>query len=311
MILTCPDCATRYFVEDRRLGPNGRTVRCASCGITWRALREEPLELSLAPDEGAVARGAEDPLSFLPAEPEPPPPPPSEVSKAFRAKAEQRRKAREAATAGVVWASLATAFLVVLGAAWLFRVDLVRLYPRAAGAYASLGIPVNPTGLEFKDVKARPAASEPGKVYITGEVRNVERRAAEAPPLRVTLIGKNGVKLVAKVMSLPTGDLRPGQAESFSLMLADPRAEAVDVDVGFALDLFKPRPRRPRPRPALVARTPVATTPSRPPAPAPKPALAPAAPPPTAPSLRPLLDVAAPVSRQLPLRGAEPASGRP
>ena len=62
MILTCPACATSYFIPDDAMGPNGRKVRCQACGEVWRATSEEPLELTLAPEPHAVA----------PAEPAPP-----------------------------------------------------------------------------------------------------------------------------------------------------------------------------------------------------------------------------------------------
>ena len=242
MILTCPDCATRYFVDDRRLGPIGRTVRCASCGSSWRAqvAFDAPLELSESPDEGATAR-ADEPLSFKPVEPQDLLAP--ELPKAFRAKAEQRRKVRRAAAAGAVWAGLAGGFAALMFTAFMFRVDVVRLFPRAAAAYALAR--VNATGLQFEGVNAEPSVIDPGAVVVQGRVRNVVSASAPVPMIRVALLDKRGFKLKTQILKLDTTWIAPGATQSFRTSFADPKAVAANVDVSFALDLAAtPKPLR-------------------------------------------------------------------
>ena len=35
MILTCPECSTKYVVKDGAIPPGGRQVRCAACKASW------------------------------------------------------------------------------------------------------------------------------------------------------------------------------------------------------------------------------------------------------------------------------------
>lgn len=58
MIITCPECATRYNVEDDRFLPDGHSVRCTNCGVSWfvpapEALTLEPESISLPGEEAA------------------------------------------------------------------------------------------------------------------------------------------------------------------------------------------------------------------------------------------------------------------
>jgi predicted Zn finger-like uncharacterized protein len=58
MILTCPECGTRYAVKDGAIPDGGRQVRCASCKHSWH---QDPQELGSrhdAPDQTQPEHGS-------------------------------------------------------------------------------------------------------------------------------------------------------------------------------------------------------------------------------------------------------------
>ncbi|TAJ65409.1 MJ0042-type zinc finger domain-containing protein [Brevundimonas sp.] len=243
MILTCPSCATSYFTPDEAIGPGGRTVRCKSCRHTWRATLDEPLELSQSSTPG-------EPVSFGHRE-EPEPEslaetPAPELPKAFRARAEQQRRLRRAATHGVVWAGIASGFAALLASAWLFRVEVVEMAPRAAAAYAAVGLTVNPTGLDFEAVSARPLPNDPGKVLVSGALRNVRDNERIAPPVRVALLDAHGAEIGHAVIRIDAAPVLPGKVQGFAAVIPDPGARGQGVGVAFVLDedagVAAPRP---------------------------------------------------------------------
>ena len=233
MILTCPSCATSYFTPDEAIGPGGRTVRCKSCKHTWRATLDEPLELSVSSTPG-------EPISFGHREEaeteslaETPAP---ELPKAFRARAEQQRRLRRAATHGVVWAGIASGFAALLASAWLFRVEVVEMAPRAAAAYAAVGLTVNPTGLDFEAITARPLPSDPGKVLVSGALRNVRDDERIAPPVRVALLDAHGAEIGHAVVRIDAAPVLPGRTQGFAAVIADPSARGQGIGVAFVLE---------------------------------------------------------------------------
>lgn len=255
MILTCPSCATSYFTPDEAIGPGGRTVRCKTCKHTWRATLEEPLELSASPPgvESPAAGRREEVVPESLAETSAP-----ELPRAFRARAEHQRRLRRAAAHGVVWAGIASGFAALAASAWLFRVEVVELAPRAAAAYAAVGLTVNPTGLEFEAVSARAAPNDPGKVLISGALRNVRDEERIAPPVRVALLDRAGAEIGHAVVRIDAAPVLPGKVQGFAATIPDPGGKGQGVGVSFVLDDVAPvRAAAPAPRPAPAVQRPL------------------------------------------------------
>ena len=235
MILTCPECATSYFVEDSKISADGRSVKCASCAHRWIARLEAPLELRHSDEEGAIAREAkpsEAPVvevHQLPGE---------ELPKVFRAKADTSRKVREAATQGIVWAGLAAGAVVLIAVGVVFRVDVVRAFPKAASAYAGVGLPVNSLGLVIEGVKAEPTLQDGhAALAISGIIRNTRNVAVTTPPLRIKLLSKDGKALTDKIARPADPMVPPGETRHFSIAILDPPSSAHDLEVAFAPEL--------------------------------------------------------------------------
>ncbi|WP_428060540.1 DUF3426 domain-containing protein [Brevundimonas sp.] len=235
MILTCPACATSYFIRDDAVGPQGRKVRCQSCGEVWRATPDEPLELTLTPEAAPSAPVA--PASS----PEPEPEaaslaetPAPELPRAFRARAERQKKLRRAAAQGVVWAGLAAVFIGLIAAAFVFRVQIVQAFPRAASAYAMIGAPVNVVGLDFEALTAKSAPNRPGMVLVSGAVRNVRDAEIVAPPIRVALLDAQGAEVGSKIVKMDGPPVLPGKVQGFAALIPDPGGHGAGIGVDFA-----------------------------------------------------------------------------
>jgi len=249
MILTCPECASRYFVDDSKVGPTGRVVRCASCGHRWTARNEEAEDLFDGPEASAPASKAEGvepgaesagaaaagdaeepPVSALPGE---------ELPKVFRARANAERRLREATATGVIWAGMAAAMAVVVVAALIFRIDVVRILPGAAGAYAAVGLPVNTVGLviDRDSIKARPSMQEGHAVVtVTGTIRNITEHEVTAPPLRVELLNKDEKRVAGQLAGAANAKIPPGEVRHFSITFLNPPRTAKDLQISFATD---------------------------------------------------------------------------
>ena len=198
--------------------------------IELRQATPEPAE----PEPAAQAEPAPAPVSVPEpaAAPEPvakpePEPKPAAPHQAIRAKAEAKKRDRRAVfTAG----GLAMGFAALLLAAFLFRVDVVRILPGAAKAYAFIGALVNLAGFEVGDVEARRVVEGGRQVLIlSGAVRNISQEVLPPPLIGFALLSVEGEELFAWTHQVESGAVAPGEATSFEARLADPPAEAADL----------------------------------------------------------------------------------
>jgi len=232
MILTCPECATSYFVDVSRISPAGRTVKCSSCGARWTARPDAPEAAEEAEPPSTPAERAipADDLVIEAAEPRASAPLEAPVFAPRPAFAERGGPKGRGNLA--IWAGGAVVVLGLVVAAVVFRGQVVKVLPASQGAYAAVGLPVS--ALAIEDVHAEPTFQGGQPVLaVSGQIRNSRDVAATAPSLRVSLLDKAGKPLTIKVAK-PIDALVPARAvRHFSIAIVDPPASLHDLEVTF------------------------------------------------------------------------------
>ena len=241
MILTCPSCSTRYSVDAAKFPAAGRNVRCAKCGHSWHQAGEtpepapeqqQPVPQSV-PSAAAVSAAADfaphaaaDALS---------------PARDFRpAPVEEKPRAPLAPRLAVVagWVGLILVVLLIGFAAVRYRQDVATIWPQSAGVYSSLGLHVNASGIDFRQVEYR-RETEDGQVVlaVTGQIVNAGSRELTVPQtVRVTLSDANNHELYHWTFKPNAQMLAPGQSVKFTTRLASPPAAARHLEVRFAKD---------------------------------------------------------------------------
>jgi predicted Zn finger-like uncharacterized protein len=292
MILTCTECATSYFVDDSRIPPAGRRVKCSSCGHRWRAGPDGPLpdapepvpDLEAVEAEPAVEDvepAPDDDIEAAPAEVAP------IVAPIHRpATGPARGRRQEARSSALVWAGAAALAAALIAGAIVFREQIVRVWPKSSAAYAGLGLSVEGGGLVFEKVHVQPTflAGRP-VLSVMGGIHNVRDVPVNAPPVRVSLLDRAGQPVAAKIARPMDATIPAGETRHFVITLFDPPSTARDLEVRFETGgaravvphaaeaaLTPPVPTAP-----AAAGAPLAAPPAAAPVAAPEPRLSPAA----------------------------------
>jgi len=263
MILTCPDCATRFKIADNAIGPNGRTVRCSQCSTTWfvaaepdvlaldeaerlEELREEvirepvshALDVPEAPDaltndENVQSGGHADLESSIVS------PNIDELQDlgphtTIRDNAERKKVRRRLLGVGMIWiVTLAILALFAL-AAYLFRAQIVDRFPGAAPVYRSMGLEANSSGLEIYGLETREGNTDGVEVLIvTGKIKNFDTKSRNVDMIRLNFKNDAGEVLASWVVEPPKSKLRRDETISFSSQYPNRPLDASKLDAEF------------------------------------------------------------------------------
>ncbi len=240
MILTCPQCQTRYQTDAAQFSPAGRKVRCAKCGTVWHQSPPEPEPEPVPvpiPARAAAATVAAAPNTYM-APPSafaapaggyaPPPPQPRTEMRSPTAWVENL------AIAGG-WAGLVAIILVIGWTSLRFKQEIATLWPQSSSVYAALGVPVNTRGIEFTGVSYQRQV-EDGQVVlaVSGRLVNISARELAVPAIVVTVTDSAQHELYHWTFNASRPTLRPGQTLSFLTRLSSPPPGARHLQLRFA-----------------------------------------------------------------------------
>ena len=263
MILTCPNCATRYQADAAKFQPAGRNVRCAKCSHVWH--QDAPSDEAVVVPEAASGSAAQPEPAASSAAPEPAPaapipPPPEALAPAPRVQAFAPSPiiAREPVVAPSVavarpprergpslwprrialafgWLGLVAIVLLIGWSAMAFREQIAVVWPQSASVYAALGMKTNTSGIDIRDAQIK-RGNENGQpvLALSGELANTSSHELPVPQIRVALIDDEKRELYHWMIVPGTMTLHPGQTTSFSGRLTNPPQGFSHFELRFA-----------------------------------------------------------------------------
>jgi len=245
MILTCPECSTNYMAKDGSIGPNGRSVRCASCETVWFVEGVDPDAMALEDNQTVLltAEPATESLDDTQVD--------SDEKSLFtsgtsapasvgahillRDKADAEKLAKRKRAIRLIWAGP----LLLLGVAVVFafvkRQAIVESYPKAATFYQALGLNVTANGLDIQGVSSQRLVIDGEDVLrVTGEVVNLTSSAILAPLIQFRLENRSGEALADWYVEV--GTVAAGERVILETDYSSPPIDGVELRYRFKPD---------------------------------------------------------------------------
>ena len=265
MILTCPQCKTKFSVPDTALGEEGRKVRCTLCEHTWfqtpdgkpapeapeeehisdeapskdvPSVDEDSFEGDLSGDD--ITEGADVSdfgADFRESDEDDLP----QVLKSVAIDEENSEKENTLKkplllSQGHVLGAVAAAVIFVLALAILFvvKAPLIHAWPALNGFYGMFGADVPPKGrnVVFNNLSAEIAD---GHITLGGDLVNLSAQESIVLPMLAQQLGDHQAVIKQWVITPPVQKLSAGEIIPFeSIYEAAPNAQ--NLKIGFTLD---------------------------------------------------------------------------
>jgi hypothetical protein len=150
------------------------------------------------------------------------------------ARQKRRHKKMQVKTALGGWMMLAACVSAFIISGVLWRKPIVKLFPAAADLYASVYLPVNIRGIEFKNITSdRKFENGIPVLTIRGELTNITDDIITVPRLRFGLQNGSNQELYHWTMKIKLKTLPPAGQTKFVTRLASPPGEAQNVHIRF------------------------------------------------------------------------------
>jgi len=216
MILTCPECSTKYLVASHAVGEEGRTVRCSKCAATWFQAPEE--KENQEPEE-----------NFEPI-PESVKPIPEGSSVPAITEENDYGTIKGYAAAAIIFAILVTPIL-------FFAKDIVKSYPATSLLYSTLGMDITYPGeyLAFEHIETHIENDLDGKAMlaVSGKILNLSSSQKDIPEINAMLVDNNGNELANWNFNAIDNIISSESDIPFHTIYVDIPTEAVSVKFSF------------------------------------------------------------------------------
>lgn len=231
MLVRCPTCASRYELAPELL-PAGQILRCAHCRDAWVHAPEDAPAAPEAPRAEAPEIVAAARFSR-----------PGAVAAAAGAPRRAGRDRRlPRLPSGVAAAALSVALLGSGMAAVAAKASLVAAFPPSQAVFATLGLPVNLSGLALGDIRSSIVTGDgPPTLTLEGQITNLRTGPTALPALRIAVRDKSRRELYYWTAPAPKAQLAAGETVQFRSRLTAPPRDGQDLAVSFAESPAGPR----------------------------------------------------------------------